>query len=107
MTIKEYIGQKFSSYGELTESDIFDFSSATGLSPDDEMGKDILPEVEVGMITLIPSLLLRPESVNESGFSISWDKDGLRQFYLSLCKKNDITPEVISGLGSVSSYTDY
>lgn len=107
MTIRDYIEQKFSSYGTLTEADILEFSLNTDLSPDEEVSKEILPEVELGMIGLIPSLLLRPTSVTESGFSISWDKDGLRQFYLYLCKQNDVTPEAVSGLGIISSYNDY
>lgn len=107
MTVRDYIEQKFSSYGTLTEADILEFSLNTDLSPDEEVSKEILPEVELGMIGLIPSLLLRPTSVTESGFSISWDKDGLRQFYLYLCKQNDVTPEAVSGLGIISSYNDY
>lgn len=107
MTVRDYIEQKFSSYGTLTEADILEFSLNTDLSPDEEVSKEILPEVELGMIGLIPSLLLRPTSVTESGFSISWDKDGLRQFYLYLCKRNDVTPEAVSGLGIISSYNDY
>lgn len=107
MTVRDYIEQKFSSYGTLTEADILEFSLNTNLSPDEEVSKDILPEVELGMIGLIPSLLLRPTSVTESGFSISWDKDGLRRYYLYLCKQNDVTPEAVSGLGIISSYNDY
>lgn len=107
MTVRDYIEQKFSSYGTLTEADILDFSMKSGLSPDEEMSKDSLPEVELGMIGLIPSLLLRPTSVTESGFSASWDKDGLRQYYLYLCERNDVTPEAVSGLGIISSYNDY
>mgnify|MGYP001776489004 FL=1 len=107
MTVRDYIEQKFSSYGTLTEADILEFSLNTNLSPDEEVSKEILPEVELGMIGLIPSLLLRPTSVTESGFSISWDKDGLRRYYLYLCKQNDVTPEAVSGLGIISSYNDY
>lgn len=108
MTIREYIEQKFSAYGTLTEADVLDFSIHAGLIPDDEVEKDNMAEIEAGMIHLIPSIIARtPDSVNESGFSISWDTDGLRQFYLYLCKKNDVTPEVVSGIGMVSSYMDY
>ena len=107
MTVRDYIGQKFSSYGTLSEADVLEFSLNTNLSPDEEVSKEILPEVELGMIGLIPSLLLRPTSVTESGFSISWDKDRLRQFYLYLCERNDVTPEAVSGLGIISSYNDY
>lgn len=108
MTIREYIGQKFSAFGTLTDADVLDFSLQTGLSPDDEAGEDNQAEIERGMIHLIPSIIARtPQSVNESGFSISWDTDGLRQYYLYLCGKNDVTPEVVSGLGIISSYNDY
>ena len=107
MTVRAYIEQNFSSYGTLTEADVLDFSMKSGLSPDDAMSKELLPEVELGMIGLIPSLLLRPTSVTERGFSASWDKDGLRRYYLYLCKQNDVTPEAVSGLGIISSYNDY
>lgn len=107
MTVRDYIEQKFSSYGTLSEADVLEFSLNTNLSPDEEVSKEMLPEVELGMIGIIPSLLLRPASVTESGFSISWDKDGLRRYYLYLCKQNDVTPEAVSGLGIISSYNDY
>lgn len=108
MTVRDYIEQKFSVYGTLTEADVLDFSIHTGLNSDDEAGKDNMAEIETGMIHLIPSIIARtPDSVNESGFSISWDKDGLRQFYLYLCERNDVTPESVSGLGIISSYNDY
>lgn len=106
MTVRDYIEQKFSSYGTLSEADVLEFSLNTNLSPDEEVSKEILPEVELGMIGLISSLL-RPTSVTESGFSISWDKGGLRRYYLYLCKRNDVTPEAVSGLGIISSYNDY
>ena len=107
MTIRDYIGQKFSAYGDLSEADMLDFSIKSGLSPDDEMSSESIGKVETGMIEIIPSLLLRPDSVNESGFSVSWDKDGLRRYYLLLCDRNGVSPDVSSGLGVVSSYTDY
>lgn len=107
MTIRDYIGQKFSAYGDLSEADMLDFSIKSGLSPDDEMSSESIGKVETGMIEIIPSLLLRPDSVNESGFSVYWDKDGLRRYYLFLCERNGVSPDVSSGLGVVSSYTDY
>ena len=103
MTIRDYIGQKFSAYGDLSEADMLDFSIKSGLSPDDEMSSESIGKVETGMIEIIPSLLLRPDSVNESGFSGYLDKGGLR----FLCERNGVSPDVSSGLGVVSSYTDY
>ena len=108
MTVRDYIEQKLSPFGTLTDADMLDFSINTGLSPEDEAGKFNKAEIEMGMIHLIPSIIARtPDSVNESGFSISWDKDGLRNYYVYLCKQNDVTPEAVSGLGIISSYNDY
>mgnify|MGYP007010766630 CR=1 FL=1 len=101
MTIRDYIGQKLSAYGDLSEADMLDFSIKSGLSPDDEMSSESIGKVETGMIEIIPSLLLRPDSVNESGFSVSW------RYYLFLCERNGVSPDVSSGLGVVSSYMDY
>ena len=54
MTIRDYIGQKFSAYGDLSEADMLDFSIKSGLSPDDEMSSESIGKVETGMIEIIP-----------------------------------------------------
>lgn len=50
MTIRDYIGQKFSAYGDSSEADMLDFSIKSGLSPDDEMSRESIGKVETGMI---------------------------------------------------------
>ncbi len=43
-------------------------------------------EVQIAIVEYIPTLLLRP-NVSENGFSISWDKRALRDFYSLRCKE--------------------
>ena len=39
------------------------------------------------MADFIPTLLLRATSINESGFSMSWNIQGIKEYYAYLCKK--------------------
>lgn len=102
MTNKEYILQKLSSFN-VTEATLLD----TGIDldaqyvPSDEMGR--------ALISLLEELILAPglTNVSESGFSLSWDKDKVGNWYLWLCKKYGVTPnsDILPLLG-VSSIID-
>ena len=43
--------------------------------------------VSVAMAEFIPSLLLRATSISENGFSMSWNIQGVKEYYSFLCKK--------------------
>lgn len=107
MRVQDYIEQKLAPFGSLSEADIAEFEIKSGISAEDIVTADNMEQIERGMAEIMPSLLNHPTSVNENGFSVTWDVDGLKNFYLYLCRKYDITPEVIAGLGIVSSYNDY
>lgn len=107
MTIRDYIAQKLSQFGTLSEADVLDFALKSGMSPDDIVTEGNISDVEKGMIKIIPSLLTRPTSVSESGFSVQWDVDSLRKYYLYLCRENGVDPDNSAGLSVVSSYNNY
>lgn len=107
INVSSYIEQKLAPFGSLSEADIAEFEIKSGISAEEIVTADNMEQIERGMAEIVPSLLNHPTSVSENGFSVTWDTDGLKNFYLYLCRKYDITPEVIAGLGIVSSYNDY
>lgn len=88
MTVREYIEQRFQSFGvQLSEADLLDMSLSSGISEDNEMTADILTSIHVSMARFIPSMLARATSIGESGFSMSWNIQGIKDYYSHLCKK--------------------
>ncbi len=96
MTVKEYISQKFQSFGiSVSDADILDMAESAGLeSVNDERNADNKLQVSVAVAKFIPSLLLRATSVSESGFSMSWNIEGLKSYYAYLCKQYGLTDEI-------------
>lgn len=76
----------------------------SSVSLDDEITQENMIEVNKAMAVFIPSLLARPTSVNESGFSISWDKDGIKAYYSLLCKQLGIEDVLASRISDASMY---
>lgn len=98
MTLKEYITQRFQSFGiQLSEADLLDISLQGGVELDGVFERENLAAVSVGIAKFIPFLFLRATSISENGFSMSWNQDGLRQYYAYLCRayglKDDINTD--------------
>lgn len=88
MTVNDYILQKFQTFGvNLSEADLFDICLNAKISGEDEMGPSNIGLVSVAMAEFIPSLLLRATSISENGFSMSWNIQGVKEYYSFLCKK--------------------
>lgn len=102
MTVKDYITSKFQTFGiELSEADLLDISLAISL--EDNFTQDNKNEVYLALVgNVIPQLLLRPKSISESGFSISYDNDALLKYYAWLCNELGIE----DGLNDVSKISD-
>ena len=78
MTVNDYIQQKFQTYGiNLSEADLLDMCLNAKVSGEDEMNEDCYGRVSVAIAKFIPSLLLRATSISESGFSMSWNIQGI------------------------------
>ena len=88
MKVADYIKGKFQTFGiTVSEADLLEISLSSGISGEDEMDQSNIGLVSVAMAKFIPSLLLRPTSISENGFSMSWDTKGLKEYYSFLCKK--------------------
>jgi hypothetical protein len=88
MILKDYITQKFQTFGiSLSEADLLDMYMDCGLTESTEMTSDNMDSATVSVADFIPSLLLRASSIRESGFSMSWNIEGIKDYYSMLCKK--------------------
>ena len=95
MTVKEYISQKFHAFGiNLSEADLLDIYLNSGINGEDEINETIHNRVEVSIVKFIPSLLHRATSVDESGFSMSWNTQGIKDYYSFLCKRYGLKDEL-------------
>ena len=95
MTVKEYISGKFQPFGiQLSEADLLDMSLNANKEPEDEISQECISSVSVAMARFIPSLLLRATSVSESGFSMSWNIDGIREYDSMLCRQYGLKDEL-------------
>ncbi len=97
MTVNDYIQQKFQTYGiNLSEADLLDMCLNAKVSGEDEMNEDCYGRVSVAIAKFIPSLLLRATSISESGFSMSWNIQGIKDYYSLLCKQYGLKDELSS-----------
>lgn len=95
MSIKEYISAKFQTFGiQLSEADLLDMSLNAKKGLDDEVSQDNIVSVSVAMARFIPSLLLRASSISESGFSMSWNIQGIKDYYYLLCRQYGLKDEL-------------
>lgn len=95
MTVNEYISQKFQSFGiQLSEADLLDMCLNAKISGGDEVDEDYYGRVSVAIAKFIPSLLLRATSISESGFSMSWNIQGIKDYYSWLCKQYGLKDEL-------------
>lgn len=60
----------------------------------DEVNRDAIDAISVAMARFIPSLLLRATSISESGFSMSWNIQGIKDYYSLLCKQYGLKDEL-------------
>ena len=95
MTVKEYISSKFQPFGiQLSEADLLDLCLNAGCELEREMSAETIGKVSVAMARFIPSLLLRASSISESGFSMSWNTPGIKDYYSMLCKRYGLKDEL-------------
>lgn len=87
MIIRDYIKQKFQTFGiQLSEADLLDIA----MNAEDEVTEENKDLVNFKIVKFIPNLILRATSISESGFSMSWDIQGLKDYYSMRCKEYGI-----------------
>lgn len=88
MTNGEFIRAQLVSFG-VTDADMM---TVTGIELDDDL---VVEDAEQAMIPLLATLSLKPyqKSINENGFSVSWDMSKIGWWYRYLCSKYHVTPD--------------
>lgn len=103
MTIRQYISQKLQPFGTISEAQLLDMSLSGNFGLDDEYHADNARLIGTAIIGFIEEMVFSPKlsSINESGFSLSWDFSGLGKYYLWLCRKYgvDSNPDVAGSIG--------
>ena len=95
MNVRKYISDKFQSFGiQVSDADLLDISLNAKVAIDDDVMSDNVDSISVAIARFIPTLLLRPTSINESGFSMSWNTQGVKDYYSLLCKKYGLKDEL-------------
>ncbi len=99
MTVADYIRGKFQTFGiTVSEADLLELSLSSGI----RMNQQNIGLVSVAMAGFIPSLLLRATSINENGFSVSWNVEGIKQYYAFLCKKYGLKDNINADKATVT-----
>lgn len=95
MNVRKYISDKFQSFGiQISEADLLDMALNAKVAIDDDVMSDNVDSISVAIAHFIPSLLLRPTSINESGFSMAWNTQDVKDYYSLLCKKYGLKDEL-------------
>ena len=95
MNVRKYISDKFQSFGiQVSEADLLDMSLNAKMDVDDDVTANGLDAISVAIARFIPSLLLRATSISESGFSMSWNIQGIKDYYYLLCKQYGLKDEL-------------
>ena len=95
MNVRQYISDKFQSFGiQVSEADLLDMSLNAKTDVDDDVTVNGLDAISVAIARFIPSLLLRATSISESGFSMSWNIQGIKDYYYLLCKQYGLKDEL-------------
>ena len=95
MIVKDYIQQRFQTFGiSISEADLYDMCLNANISGDGEVNELNHDSVSVAMAKFIPSLLLRATNISESGFSMSWNIEGIKEYYAYLCRMYGLKDEL-------------
>lgn len=88
LTVRDYIGYELNvtlALGYSTTSiDLFIAKNGIDITAD---LADVQTDIDIAITRLIPSLLLSPASISEGGYSVTYDKAVLRQYYDMRCQE--------------------
>lgn len=99
MTVKEYFVKRSLIVGiDYADSMIEDFLTLEDIDPEGDVidRKDL----DIIFLNLVKNLLLRPKSISEGGYSITYDIEGLKRWYAMEARRLGLDDEM-SDLGVV------
>lgn len=106
MKIKDFVVEKLSAWGlEYSEALLLAEISRVGLNGDAEYDSNASQGIDLIFYNIIPDLMMRPSNITEGGFSISYDKKSLTNFYNQLCRKLGKPSLLVSNDNSITDIT--
>lgn len=105
MTTGDYIRQRFSCIGEISDAGISDFALDAGLDAAKEATDGDKRTIAALVDGFINDNILHPASVDENGFSVEWSADTVKARVKLMLRKYGITLDgdtaVLAGLGVI------
>lgn len=106
MKISEYISSTFKDFGtSVSKSLMYRITSTYGIDLDADIETIDIKDADICIIDGIVWILAFPSSISESGFSISFDKDGLTKLYKYLLAKYNLS-DTANILNTITDITD-
>ena len=90
MNTIDYIRQRFSYIGTITDAGASDFALDFGIEVKDEVSEEDMKAITEAVYSFVDKNILHPTSVNENGFSVSWSADAAKAFVKMALRKYGI-----------------
>ena len=91
MTSLDYIKQRFSYIGEISDAGASDFAIDFGFETEGEVTDEEKKAISGSISEFLNKNILHPTSIDESGFSTSWSADSIKNSSLLMLRKYGIT----------------
>ena len=91
MTVLDYIKQRFSYIGEISDAGASDFAIDFGFETKGEVTDEEKKTISNSISEFLNKNMLHPTSIGESGFSTSWSADSIKNSSLLMLRKYGIT----------------
>lgn len=92
MNTLDYIRQRFSFIGSITDEGASDFAIDFGLELKEDIGESEMKAIASAVDSFVDKSILHPTSVDENGFSVSWSTDAAKAFAKMALRKYGIEP---------------
>lgn len=90
MNTLDYIRQRFSFIGSITDEGASDFAIDFGLELKEDIGESEMKAIASAVDSFVDKSILHPTSVDENGFSVSWSTDAAKAFAKMALRKYGI-----------------
>lgn len=91
MTTLDYIKQRFSYIGEISDEGAFDFAIDFGLEPKGEVTDEEKKTISTSINGFVDRNVFHPTSMSEGGVSVSYGNDAIQNHCLLKLRKYGIT----------------
>ena len=91
MKVLDYIKQRFSYIGEISDIGASDFAVDFGFEIEGEITDEGKKVISTSINEFVERNILHPTSIGESSFSTSWSADSIKNYSMMMLKKYGIS----------------